>query len=147
MEIEADVVAPCPTGELFAWVRDLDRYPRWHQIVTRAVPLGDDRWEVDLRGRLGPLARTKRLHMARTELVEGERVVFERREDDGRQHSTWRLTASVAPDGDGARLSMVLFYDGTLFGSVLERLLREEIARSRRQLLELVSDPAAAPPA
>jgi hypothetical protein len=141
VDIEADLRAACSTDALFSWVRDLDRYPTWHEIVTRAEPVDDDTWQVDLRGRLGPLARTKRLRMRRTRLEEGTdsaRVTFERDEVDGRNHSPWRLTAEVAPAPDGSRLHMVLHYGGSLWGPVLERVLGDEIVRSRARLLALV---------
>jgi hypothetical protein len=139
MEIEAEVVAPCSPEVLFGWVRDLDRYPAWHEIVTAAEPVGDDTWAVELRGRLGPLARTKRLRMRRVRCDEPRLVVFERDEIDGRDHSPWRLTAQVDGDCDGSRLHMELHYGGGLWGPVLERVLGDEIERSRQQLLELVA--------
>lgn len=145
MEVTAELDAPCPPPELFAWVEDLDRYPSFLEIVTRAERVqsadGDasgDAWAIDLRGRLGPLARTKRLRMVRT-VHDGRRAVFERRELDGRDHSDWRLTAEVVPEGPGCRLSMSLHYGGSLFGPLVERALRDEIERSRPRLLALVS--------
>ena len=41
----------------------------------------------------------------------------------------------VEPHGDGSRLTMHLHYGGGLFGPVLERVLRDEIERSRPRLL------------
>lgn len=139
MDLEAELVAPCTPEALFAWVRDLERYPEWLEIVTQAVLLDSDSWAVDLRGKLGPLARTKRLRMVRTTLVEPTEVVFEREEVDGRDHSAWRLRASVSPHDEGARLVMHLAYDGGLFQPVIERVLRDEIERSRHRLLALVT--------
>lgn len=162
MDVVAALVAPCPPDELFRWVEDLGRYPEWLEIVTRAEPLtggregvgadvGDDgdgdgdadgagpAWAVDLRGRLGPLARSKRLRMVRTRCVAPTSVLFERVELDGRHHSPWVLQADVTPDGAGAALRMRLHYGGGLFGPVLERVLRDEIERSRLRLLALVS--------
>lgn len=144
MDVTADLVAPCTPAELFAWVEDLGRYPQWLDIVPRAVPVDphpDDpgpAWSVDLRGRLGPFARSKRLRMART-VSEPDRVRFERVEHDGRQHSPWVLAAEVTPDGDGARLRMHLHYGGSLVGPLIERLLADEIERSRPRLLALVA--------
>lgn len=144
MDVVAELVAPCSPAELYPWVEDLDRYPEWLEIVTRAVRLeravddGDDTWAVDLRGRLGPLARSKRLRMIRT-VHDGSNVRFERSESDGRQHSPWVLEASVSPSGDGSHLRMSLHYGGGLFGPVLERVLRDEIERSRQRLLSLVT--------
>ena len=139
MDIEAELTASCAPEVLFAWVRDLDRYPAWLEIVTQAQPADDGSWAVDLRGRMGPLARTKRLRMVRSELVEPSRVVFDRAERDGREHSPWRLEVDVAADGDGSRLSMALHYGGGLFEPLIERVLRDEIERSRQRLLALVS--------
>jgi hypothetical protein len=146
MEVTAELDAPCPPTELFSWVEHLDRYPSFLEIVTRAerVPATDgdasgDAWAIDLRGRLGPLARTKRLRMVRTVHDAPQRVVFERRELDGRDHSAWRLTAAIVPEGAGCRLSMSLHYGGSLFGPLVERALRDEIERSRPRLLALVS--------
>jgi len=139
VDIDAQLVAPCAAEELFAWVDDLARYPQWLEIVTRAEAIDDTSWAVDLRGRLGPLARTKRLRMVRVEHVAPERVVFERAELDGREHSRWRLIASVDAVPDGSRLAMTLHYGGGLFQPMVERVLRDEIERSRQRLLALVS--------
>ena len=142
MDLDATLVAPCSPEHLFTWVEDLRRYPEWLEIVTRAEPLEDGAWAVDLRGRLGPLARSKRLRMVRARHQVPSAVRFERAELDGRDHSPWVLEADVAPLGDGAELTMRLHYGGGLFGPVLERVLREEIERSRLRLLDRVSGPA-----
>lgn len=132
----ADLDTPYPPAAVFEWVADLERYPEWLEIVPRAGADGDDAWLVDLRGRLGPLARSKRLRMVRTVLDAPRRVRFERDERDGRHHSAWVLEAVVEPAGAGSRLTMHLHYGGTLFGPVLEPLLRDEIERSRGRLLD-----------
>ena len=143
MELTAELEAPCPPSELFAWVDDLSRYPAWLTIVTRAEPFQGDppAWSIDLRGRVGPFARSKRLRMVRTEIVPDELAHFERQEDDGRQHAAWVLRAAVRPSGAGSRLDMLLRYEGALWGPVLERLLSDEIVQGRARLLELVSAP------
>jgi hypothetical protein len=151
VDVTADLEAPCGPDALFAWVSDLDRYPRWLAIVPRAVPVephpdddGGPAWSVDLRGRLGPLARSKRLRMVRTAHDPPRAVRFERREHDGRQHSDWVLSATVAPaaGGDGSVLTMHLHYGGGLVGPVVERLLAEEVRESRPRLLSLLSERA-----
>ena len=141
MDVVAEVDLPCSVDVAFGWVDDLARYPEWLDIVARAAALDgeDPAWAVDLRGRLGPLARSKRLRMVRTELVPGERVVFERSELDGRQHSAWRLGAVISERPDGSHLRMTLHYGGSLFGPVLERVLRDEIERSKDRLRSLVA--------
>jgi hypothetical protein len=139
VDLQAELTAPCAPDALFAWVGDLSAYPQWLEIVTQAEPADDGSWSIDLRGRMGPLARTKRLRMVRTELVAPEHVVFERAELDGRQHSPWKLTADVAPAGAQSSLVMQLHYGGGLFEPLIERVLRDEIERSRLRLLGLVS--------
>ena len=136
MDVTADLDAPHAPAEVFRLVEDLTRYPTWLDIVPRVVPQDGDAWLVDLRGRLGPFARSKRLRMIRTTHDTPRVVRFERRELDGRSHSPWILDATVEPLDAGSRLTMHLHYGGGLFGPVLERLLREEIARSRPRLLE-----------
>ena len=97
-------------------------------------------WLVELRGRIGPLARSKRLRMVRTVHEPGRRVRFERRELDERQHSAWVLEAIVHADGDDAStLEMTLHYGGSFGGSMLEKLLNDEIEASRPRLAERVS--------
>lgn len=126
-------------------MEDLARYPAWFGAVQRAEP-DDPRpgdcgpaWRVDLRGRLGPLARVKRLRMVRTAHRPPTSVRFERREDDGRSHSPWVLTADVRAVPGGSRLEVHVHYGGALFGPVLERLLADEVARAKPRLLALVS--------
>ncbi|HEX2578399.1 MAG TPA: SRPBCC family protein [Aquihabitans sp.] len=145
MDVVATLEAPCPPAELFTWVEDLDRYPSWLEIVTRVEPTTDGAWAVDLRGRLGPLARSKRLRMVRTRHDVPAAVTFERAELDGRDHSPWVLDVDIAPHPEGSQLRMRLHYGGGLFGPVLERVLRDEIERSRARLLALVTgaEPAA----
>lgn len=141
----ADLAAPCPPDRLFAEVGDLAAYPAWLGIVPRAEAAESDdgdpgpAWSVELRGRLGPLARSKRLRMVRTAYEPGAHVRFERRELDGRAHSPWILEARVHPTGAGSRLEMHLHYGGSFGGSVLERMLDDEIERSRPRLLERVT--------
>lgn len=138
MDVTADLDAPHPPDRVFALVEALDRYPEWLDIVPRVAAADGDAWLVDLRGRLGPFARSKRLRMVRTRHTPPRAVRFERDERDGRSHSPWVLDATVEPRGDGSRLTMQLHYGGGLFGPVMERLLREEIERSRPRLLAVL---------
>jgi hypothetical protein len=145
VDVTADLVAPCSPAELFAWVEDLGRYPQWLDIVPRAEPVGPAQgdpgpaWSVDLRGRLGPFARSKRLRMVRTVHAPTTRARFERAELDGRQHAAWVLEARVSEVEGGSRLAMHLHYGGGLGGPLVERLLADEITRSRPRLLGLVA--------
>src|SRR5262249_20619156 len=81
-----------------------------------------------------------RLRMERTTRDAPKQVVFERRERDGRSHSVWVLRASIdeLDGGAASRLTMHLHYGGALWGPVLERLLGDEIERSKPRLLALL---------
>jgi hypothetical protein len=145
MDVTATLTAPCAPEVLYRCVADLGLYPKWLEIVPRAVPEAGDEpaWVVDLRGRLGPFARSKRLRMVQTVNDSPSKVVFERREHDCRSHSPWVLSAEVAPDDRGAdsessRLTMHLHYGGSLWGPVLERVLGDEIENSKPRLLALL---------
>jgi Polyketide cyclase / dehydrase and lipid transport len=146
VDVTAELTAPCSPEVLFRCVADLGLYPEWLDIVPRAVPDddgdgeggGEPAWVVDLRGRLGPFARSKRLRMVRTTEDAPATVVFERRERDGRSHSPWILRAEVEPMAGESRLTMHLHYGGGLWGPVLERILGDEIENSKPRLLALV---------
>ena len=140
MDVHASLEAPCPADDLFVFVDDLGRYPSWIDLVHRAEPVGEDEWQVELRARLGPLARSKRLRMRRTTRDPQQRVaVFERHEVDGKHHSPWVLRAEVLDAVEGASLRMHLHYGGALWtGGVLERALGDQITNGRERLLQLV---------
>jgi hypothetical protein len=146
MDVVASLEAPCAPAALFPWIDDLARYPEWLDIVPRADaadPHADDvgpAWSVDLRGRLGPFARAKRLRMVRTAHDADRHARFERVEHDGRDHSPWVLDAEIAPAGDGSALTMRLHYGGRLWMPALDRLLTDEIERSRPRLLARLRD-------
>ncbi|MGH9247578.1 MAG: SRPBCC family protein [Acidimicrobiales bacterium] len=145
VDVVATLDAPNPPAAVFAWLDDLSRYPEWLDIVPRAVAADAARgdpgpaWLVDLRGRLGPLARSKRLRMVRTTHEPPTTVVFERRELDDRHHSPWVLQATVDPTVDGCQVTMNLHYGGGLWGPVIERLLGDEIEQSRPRLLDCIT--------
>lgn len=145
MEIRDAVELAGPAELVTRWVDDLAAYPSWLGIVSRVEPAGDAAWQVDLRGKVGPFARSKRLRMVRTVHEPGRRIRFERAETDGRQHSPWVLEAALEPLGEGwTRLTMLLSYGGSLFGPVLELVLRDEITRAKRRLQGLVAGEASA---
>lgn len=142
MEHVASVAVGVPPEAVFDHLDDLARYPAWTDLVSRAEALPADRdgrpaWAVDLRGQVGPLARSKRLRMVRTVHEVPTRVVFERRELDDRSHAAWTLGADVAARAGGSTVRMSLRYAGRLWGPVVERLLVDEIERSRTRLAAL----------
>lgn len=145
MDVTATLDAACTPDELFTWVGSLDSYDRWLEIVPRTEPApaadGDPglAWFVTLRGRIGPLARSKRLRMVRAVHEPPRRAVFERRETDGRSHAPWILTAEVTGTGETSSLAMHLHYGGSLWVPLLDRLLSGEIDASRQRLRALVA--------
>lgn len=141
----ASLDAAVAPSVLFATVADLGTYPDWLDIVPLARSAepadgdGGPAWSVDLRGQLGPLRRSKRLRMVRTRREPDHLVVFERRELDEREHSPWVMTARIEPQGpDTSRLTIELHYGGSMWMPLLDRLLADEIERSRTRLLALL---------
>jgi hypothetical protein len=149
VEVVRDLIAPTSASELFQHVSDLDRYPAWMPLIHGVEQVSDDSahrpmWIVELRAQVGPFARSKRLRMCRTVVVDDELVVFERTEDDGRSHAPWILRVTVSELGpvDGepqSRVEMKLTYGGSLWaGPVLERVLDDQVKRGSQNLLALV---------
>jgi uncharacterized membrane protein len=147
MDVRSQLHTDRARNDVVAWVDDLARYPNWMRLVHQVEPLPDDprgaAWSVELRARLGPFARSKRLRMVRTRR-EPEQIVFERVERDGRDHASWVLTLDLADhdaSGGGTRLDVTLHYGGSLWtGGVLERVLADEVDRGRDRLLSLLRE-------
>ncbi|MDO8362531.1 MAG: SRPBCC family protein [Actinomycetota bacterium] len=146
MDVHASLEAPCAADRLFALVDDLSRYPAWTDLVHRVEPAaaggeGQPAWQVELRARMGPLARSKRLRMVRTVHDPAAGLtVFERAEADGRRHSPWVLRAEVMQSAEGSTLHMHLHYGGGLWtGGLLERALADQITNGRGRLAQLAS--------
>jgi hypothetical protein len=149
VDVTATLDAEVSPEALYAVVADLSTYPDWLDIVPRAQPVDPDpadegpAWSVDLRGQLGPLRRSKRIRMVRTVAEAPRTARFERREHDDRSHSDWVLQAVVEP-GDGSpgpvvsHLVMSLHYGGSMWMPMLDRLLADEIERSRARLLSVL---------
>jgi hypothetical protein len=144
VDVTASLTAEVEPDVLYDAVADLAGYPQWLEIVPRAVQAEPDpgdlgpAWSVDLRGRIGPLSRSKRLRMVRTVHDPPNLAVFERREVDGRAHSDWLMRARVSTEREPAELTMELHYGGAMWMPLLDRLLAEEIERSRDRLLEVL---------
>lgn len=138
MRTSESVVVPASPAAVFAHVARLDAYPAWLRLVHEVETVADEpdpAWIVELRARVGPFARSKRLRMARTQLEPDRLVMFERAEIDGRDHARWALRAELATVAAGTELTMHLAYDGSLWtGGVLEKVLEEEIRRGRSGL-------------
>ena len=140
MDLTATLDASCSLEQLRVWVGDLSRYPEWLTIVPRAdLEEGSDpsAWAVELRAKVGPISRSKRLRMIRT-IDEAGHIRFERAETDGRSHSPWVLDAQLESIEIGTRLTMGLHYGGSFGAGLFERLLADEIESSKRTLRSLV---------
>ncbi|MGE0795554.1 MAG: SRPBCC family protein [Acidimicrobiia bacterium] len=141
MEVSAGLDLPHGPDVVFPWVADLGRYPSWLEIVRRAEPEpdGDEgegpAWKVELRARLGPMARSKRLRMVRAAMEPDRSARFERAELDGREHSDWVLAVALDPAAGGCHLRMTLTYAGSALAPLVQRILADEIDRSGRRLL------------
>ena len=120
-----------------AALADLATYPHWLTLVSAAEPVDPGEgvgagitgepptWNVTIKAQLGPLARSKRLRMTRTDLDEA-RVKFERAEIDGRRHAEWILEAFVVPSPTtegGSDVLVHLYYGGALWSTPLEMVL------------------------
>ena len=143
MRTSESVVVAASAHDLFPHVSRLEAYPPWLRLVHRAELVAEEplpTWDVELRARVGPFARSKRLRMQRVELRPARGARFERAEVDGRQHAMWALRVELEPAGDETVLTMHLAYDGKLWtGGVLERVLDDEVRRARVRLVELLS--------
>ena len=145
MDVAANVDVPVSVEILFGYVSDLKNYESWLEMVHSVKPVSDvaitshdlDTWIVELRARLGPFARSKRLRMVRKICEAPYCVVFERAENDGRNHSAWVLSATVSQTDSGSSLQMNLHYSGSLFtGGLLERALADQIEKGREKLIQ-----------
>lgn len=141
--------APCGADRLFAFVDELTGYPAWMPLAHRVAiaesgPDGRPAWQVELRARVGPFARSKQLRMVRSvHRADTGLVRFERLEHDGRTHSPWVLDAQVSQTPEGSRLDMRLHYGGALWtGGLMERVLADQIVAGRERLLSLLSESA-----
>ena len=145
MDLVASVEVPVSVEKLFDYVADLANYSSWLEFVHKVELVGestesDTTWLVELRAKLGVLARSKRLRMTRTLFEHPKVVVFERREQDSRRHSEWILRATVSQTATGAKLETNLHYSGNLFtGGMLERALSDQIATGREKLIQQLS--------
>jgi hypothetical protein len=148
VEIVRELVAPVPSAALFHHVGDLGMYPAWMPLIHDVQPLADDAdgspvWLVELRATVGPFARSKRLRMRRTHHDVDQLAVFERSENDDRQHSPWILRAALVPIDDAGvttTLTMTMIYGGSLWaGPALERVLDDQVRRGSEALLALVT--------
>jgi carbon monoxide dehydrogenase subunit G len=146
MEHGETIRLDAPVERVRGLVDDLANYPKWMPLVhavTRDADASHPVWLVELRARIGPFARSKKLRMQRVVhdvAASGAcHVVFDRNEVDGRSHSQWQLEALVSPDGSGSRVDVTLRYSGALFGPVVEAALRHYVAEGRERLAAIAT--------
>lgn len=161
MHLTETMFLDCAPAAVFPLVSDLTRYPSWMRLVHRAEPEPDSdppAWSCELRAKVGPFARSKRLRMIRSEFEQDRHVAFERAETDGRSHARWAMrvtTEAAAHDSDnddghddkhregheasGTKLTIELIYSGELWtGGLLDRILDDEVQRGREGLQRAV---------
>jgi len=149
VRLVADLEVPVSAAAVWPHVDSLDRYPAWMRLVHRVEPVESvpHTWDVELRARVGPFTRSKRLRMERAEYVAHELVRFERVAVDGRDHAEWTLTTTLAVVEDGTRVQAELFYGGELWtgDGILRRVLDDEIRRAKTALVSLLDERSPTP--
>lgn len=157
IDVRASLDAVVAPDVLFSVVRNLETFPLWLDVVHRVEKSGsnnpddsnhddsdhddsDNAWDVELRAKIGPFARSKRLRMVRSLDERPKRVVFERQELDGKKHAPWVLTCEIAERDKGCSLYVQLRYGGSLFdGGVVERVLADQIESGKVKLTQFLA--------
>lgn len=145
IDVRASVDTKVAPEVLYAVVRDLKNYPHWldlvHCVEVDSTHGDEHAWIVELQARIGPFARSKRLRMVRSVDTHSSLVVFERRENDGKQHASWTLKSEVSALSSGSALHMTLQYGGSLYdGGVVEKVLSDQIERGKVKLKQFLVD-------
>lgn len=140
MRRSSSVVLGVPAEQVRPWLAGLDSYPAWMPLVHAARQVGPDVWDVEIRARVGPLARSKRLRMRRA-VDQPSRIVFVREETDGRVHAPWTLEVCIDAQGDGCSVSVELVYGGSLWtGGLLDKVLAQQIEAGKAGLVRVTQD-------
>lgn len=138
MDKTIEAVVHAETDRVQRVLCDLMTYQHWLDLVDHVEPAplkegdGGSPYFVTLIAKIGPFARRKRLRMVRTDSGD-DGATFERRETDGRQHSSWVLGAH-ARAGEPTIVTMRLAYGGGLWSDALEGVLESQIAGAADQL-------------
>ena len=138
MRTELTVDVNASQDRVFDYLADLANFRELIPIIHAIDPSieqGERVWDVELRAKVGPFARSKRLHMVRSQCEPHSNVVFNRVESDQRDHAPWVLSVVVLPGSGGSKVTIKLEYGGRLWtAGVLERILRENIDEGTRRL-------------
>lgn len=138
MNYSSSVDLPFATDVVRPYVEDLSAYPAWMPMVHNVSSVGDDMWTVELRAKVGVFARSKKLRMRRS-MNEENVIVFERDEDDGRQHSPWVMRVLLSPSATGTNVTIDLSYGGTLWtAGILDRVLATQVDAGKAGLVRAV---------
>ena len=138
MKYSSSVDVPVAIEAVRPFVEDLVAYPSWMPMVHDVAPVGDGAWSVELRAKVGVFARSKKLRMRRT-MNEENIIVFERDEDDGRQHSPWVMRVSLSPSATGTNVTIDLSYGGSLWtAGILDRVLASQVDAGKTGLVRVV---------
>jgi carbon monoxide dehydrogenase subunit G len=138
MKYSSTVDVPAALDEVRPFVEDLASYPTWMPMVHNVSALASDVWSVELRAKVGVFARSKMLRMRRS-INEENVIVFERDEDDGRQHSPWVMRVSITPSASGTNVTIDLSYGGTLWSAgILDRVLASQVDAGKAGLVRAV---------
>ena len=138
MNYSSSVDVPVQSDVIRPFVENLSAYPAWMPMVHQVVALSDDVWSVELRAKVGVFARSKALRMRRT-MNDDNVIVFEREEDDNRQHSPWVMRVSLSPSDRGTNVTIDLSYGGTLWtAGILDRVLASQVDAGKAGLLRVV---------
>jgi carbon monoxide dehydrogenase subunit G len=139
MKYSSSVKLPVSQNVVRPFITDLDKYPEWMPLVHQVEPDGDQSWNVELRAKVGVFARSKRLRMTRTVLSDSA-VVFERDEQDGRQHSPWTMKIDLVDRGVHCDVTIHLSYGGSLWiPGVLDRVLASHVDAGKVGLARTVT--------
>ena len=140
------VNVPAPIEKVVPHLEDLSGYPAWMPMIhsiNRDDEGGETAWSVELRAKVGPFARSKRLRMVRTvdeRTADSASFVFDRRERGGAVHSVWRMSVQVRSAGGTTDVSIDLEYGGTLWtAGVLDRVLAGNIDAGKAGLTRVVT--------
>lgn len=146
MKASSSVTVPAPIERVVPYLEDLSGYPQWMPMI-HSIARDDDSdgtaWLVELRAKVGPFARSKRLRMVRTvneRTDDSATFVFERKERGGAVHSVWRMSVEVRSAGDSTDVAIDLEYGGTLWtAGVLDRVLAGNIEAGKAGLTRVVT--------
>ena len=138
MKTSVRVALPASSERVFDYLCDLISYaeliPLVHSVVG-SMSEGERVWDVELRAKVGPFARSKKLRMKRTVCDPHSNIVFVRDENDTREHAEWTLAVDVSPRNNGCAVEIKLAYGGRLWtAGVMERVLHDNIEEGTRRL-------------